>query len=36
MMEFETIRVESNQAVGTITLNRPASMNAVCAATIRR
>lgn len=32
MMEFETIRVESNQAVGTITLNRPASMNAVCAA----
>lgn len=31
-MDFETITVESNNAVGVITLNRPASMNAVCAA----
>lgn len=31
-MDFETITVESNKAVGVITLNRPASMNAVCAA----
>lgn len=31
-MEFETIRVETDQAVATVTLNRPASMNAVCAA----
>ncbi len=31
-MGFETISVESNQAVGAITLNRPASMNAVCCA----
>lgn len=31
-MDFETITVESNNAVGLITLNRPASMNAVCAA----
>ncbi len=31
-MDFETITVESNGAVGVITLNRPASMNAVCAA----
>ncbi len=31
-MNFETITVESNDAVGMITLNRPASMNAVCAA----
>ena len=31
-MDFETITVENNNAVGLITLNRPASMNAVCAA----
>lgn len=31
-MDFETITVESSGAVGVITLNRPASMNAVCAA----
>lgn len=31
-MSFETIIVESKDAVGSITLNRPASMNAVCAA----
>lgn len=31
-MEFETITVENSGAVGLITLNRPASMNAVCAA----
>lgn len=31
-MDFETITVERSGAVGLITLNRPASMNAVCAA----
>ena len=31
-MDFETITVENSGAVGLITLNRPASMNAVCAA----
>lgn len=34
-MDFETITVESNNAIGMITLNRPASMNAVCAAMLR-
>ncbi|MBO4521082.1 MAG: enoyl-CoA hydratase/isomerase family protein [Alphaproteobacteria bacterium] len=31
-MDFETITVENSGAIGLITLNRPASMNAVCAA----
>lgn len=31
-MSFETITVEKNGPVGIVTLNRPASMNAVCAA----
>lgn len=31
-MDFETITVENSGAVGLITLNRPASMNAVCSA----
>lgn len=31
-MNFETITVENSGAIGLITLNRPASMNAVCAA----
>ena len=31
-MDFETITVENSGSVGLITLNRPASMNAVCAA----
>lgn len=31
-MDFETIIVERSGSVGLITLNRPASMNAVCAA----
>ena len=31
-MSFETITVERNEAVGVLTLNRPQSMNALCAA----
>ncbi len=31
-MSFETITVENNGSIGVIGLNRPASMNAVCAA----
>ena len=31
-MDFETIKVERSGVVGLVTLNRPASMNAVCAA----
>ena len=31
-MDFETITVENSGAIGLITLNRPASMNAICAA----
>lgn len=31
-MDFETITVENSRNVGLITLNRPASMNAVCTA----
>ena len=31
-MDFETITVETKKEAGVITLNRPASMNAVCAA----
>ena len=30
-MEFKTIIVEQNDGVGILTLNRPASLNAVCA-----
>ena len=31
-MSFETITVETNGSVAVIGLNRPSSMNAVCAA----